>query len=106
MRALHASSLSLKTDTTPVLVHAAMTYSESQDHAAWVIQWEVSSACARPFCLLELASAAAVGEGVGSTSQVRAIWNESDRRMMRRSWTAVRRKCVPGLKETRDEVCL
>lgn len=93
-----------------------MMYSESHDQPACVIHAfdpePPSPGLSRsddgpapepvPYC----DSAAAVGEGEVSTSQVRAIWKESERRMIRRSWTAVRRKCVPGLNDTREDVCL
>ena len=95
--ALHVSSRSLNTLTTPVFAHAPRTYSESHDHPAWVIHAfeplspDLSRNDDGP-ALVTFDRAAEVGEGVESTSQVRAIWKESERRMMRRSWTAVRRK--------------
>ena len=109
--ALHVSSRSLNTLTTPVFAHAPRTYSESHDHPACVIHAfeplspDLSRNDDGP-ALVTFDRAAEVGEGVESTSQVRAIWKESERRMMRRSWTAVRRKWVPGLNDTREAVCL
>lgn len=47
-----------------------------------------------------------VALGVESTSQVRVIWKVSVRRTMTLSFTAVRMKCAPGLKATREEDCL
>ena len=104
--AFHVSSRSLNTHTTPVFAHAPRTYSESHDHPACEIHAfdELSLRAAGP--AVPTPSAAEVGEGVVSTSQVRAIWNESERRTIKRSCTAVRRKWVPGLNATSEAVCL
>lgn len=104
--ALHSSSLNLYTHTTPVFAHAPRTYSESHDQPACVIHAPPSPCLSRREDVPAFDSAAAVGEGEVSTSQVRAIWNESERRMIRRFSTAVSRKWVPGLNETSKEVCL
>jgi len=100
--AVQSSSLSLNTCTTPFFAFAANRYSESQDHAACVI--EMSEVVVWAFGLAGV-KRACVGDGDASKSQERVIWKVSACLTTSLSWNAVRMKCAPGLKDTREFDC-
>lgn len=103
MDACQDSSRSLNTLTTPAFADAASTYSESDDQPACDIQDAGGCVVCLGSCLPACDGRASDG---GSSCQVRVIWKESARRMTSRSCTAVRINWAPGLKATRDAVCL
>lgn len=104
--AVHSSSRMQYRYTRPSLAHAAKTYSESGDQAICVITMLSAS---RPGLIGRcgaIATTAAEGDGKEGTCHDRETWNVSARRTTRRSATAVRMKCAPGLKATRLPDCL